>query len=389
MNHWDSQRYLKGGRAGNKSPALLQRANATALKTRAVNSRVPPILTLKHLALRTEVPYGFLRSVAARGGQTHQSFYRVFSLKKGGVGHAAGRTRTICAPHPLLMKAQRWIHENMLKFGPFHEASRAYQPGAKIIDAAALHCDALWMVKMDVTSFFESVLEPKVYAVFRSFGYQPLVAFELTRICTRTRNSSPVISRASIGKIQPYANTRIGHLPQGAPTSPLLANLVAYWLDVELAELAQLHGMVYTRYADDITFSTSTVPWSRMKAVQLLKAGHAKLEAHGFSPNHAKDQIISPGSRKVVLGLGVDGPEPRLTRDFKNKLRAHIHYLMNFHSSGTPPHEKLGFDSILGLQRHVYGLAYHAIGIDKIWGTARLAELNAIPWPTDHGIAFD
>lgn len=389
MNHWNSQRYFKAGAVAKKNSGLLARAVATAEATRAANAAVPPILTLNHLAHYTGVPYKFLREVVSRGAPTKLSFYRTFSLKKSGVGHAPGRTRTICAPHPLLMKVQRWIHENILKFGRFHEASGAYQPGAKIFDTASIHCEASWMVKMDVTNFFESVLETRVYGVFRSFGYQPLVAFELTRLCTRVRTISPSKTNVAKGPIWQYSHTHIGHLPQGAPTSPLLANLVVHDLDVDMVKLAQSHGMVYTRYADDITFSTPTTPWSRAKAVQLLQEGHDKLRAHGFSPNQSKAKIISPGTRKVVLGLGVDGPVPRLTRSFKNKLRAHIHYLKLFQSSSSPPHEMLGFDSILGFQRHVFGLAYYAMGIDKAWGSARLAELSAIPWPTEHGIAFD
>jgi hypothetical protein len=388
MNHWNSQRYHKEGRAANKNSGLLQRAVATADVIRAKNPHAPIILTLKHLAHETDVPYDFLRSVVERDDES-DGFYRVFTVKKNNVGHAVDRTRTICAPHPLLLRAQRWIHTNILRFGRFHEAACAYRPGAKILDAAALHCEARWMVKMDVSNFFESILENQVYKVFRSFGYQPLVAFELTRICTRVRKGSPARSPSTMPRILTYANRQVGHLPQGAPTSPLLANLVAFNLDVELAELAQSHDMVYTRYADDVTFSTSISTWSRAKAVQLLKDGHTKLKEHGFWPNHAKAHIVAPGARKIVLGLSVQGPLPGLTKDFKNKLRAHIHYLQRFQFTNCPPHLKLGFDSILGLQRHVFGLAYFAIGIDKTWGAARLAELKAIAWPTEHGISFD
>ncbi|KRB88444.1 hypothetical protein ASE07_17840 [Noviherbaspirillum sp. Root189] len=289
----------------------------------------------------------------------------------------------------MLIKAQRWIHENILQFGRFHEAACAYRPGSKIVDTASLHCEARWMVKMDVTNFFESILETKVYKVFRSFGYQPLVAFELTRICTRIRKESPRRIQPSKAGISSYANNYVGHLPQGAPTSPLLANLAVYDLDKELSLLARQNGMIYTRYADDITFSSVTSTWSRAKAVQLLCDGHAKLKSHGFWPNHAKAHIVSPGSRKIVLGLTVDGTAPRLTKQFKNTLRAHIHYLERFQLSNRPPHQVLGFDSILGLQRHVFGLAYYAMGIERGWGAARLAELKSISWPAEHGIAFD
>lgn len=389
MNHWNSQRYLKDGRAKSKSLDLLNSAIATAEITRAANPNVPPILTLNHLAYQVGVPYDLLRSVVARGGESGQTFYRVYKVKKNDAGHARGRTRTICVPSPLLLKTQRWIHENILIQGRFHEAACAYRPKAKIFDAASVHCEARWMVKMDVTNFFESILEPKVYRVFRAFGYQPLVALELTRLCTRLRNSSPIRSFAAPMRIDAYNSGRLGHLPQGAPTSPLLANLASYVLDLELTEIAVAHEMSYTRYADDITFSTSSLGWSRKKAVDLLEAGHIRLRAHGFSPNHAKAHIVAPGARKIVLGLAVDREVPRLTKQFKNKLRAHIYYLQRYQLSNSPPHQLLGFDSVLGFQRHVFGLAYYAMGIEREWGAARLAELKAVGWPTSDGIAFD
>lgn len=389
MNHWNSQRYLASGKSQKRNTSVLNNAVRTAALIRSAAPGAAILFTLNHLARETGVPYGYLRDVVARGGRNDVTFYRVFSLKKGNAGFKGKRMRTICAPDPLLMKAQRWIHEYILKKVCAHAASSAYQPGSRIRDAAAQHRNARWLVKMDVMNFFESVLEPKIYRVFRSFGYQPLMAFELTRLCTRIRKGGPKRHKVDLSaRICQYNSASLGHLPQGAPTSPLLANLAAFDLDCSLELLANSNGMVYTRYADDIVFSSSTEDWSKSKAVALLNQGHDILKQHGFQPNLAKATIAGPGGRKVVLGLSVSGAEPRLTRDFKNKLRAHIYYLKKHHSQGIPPHEKLSFDSSLGLQRHVFGLAYYAMGIERAWGAARVAELKALPWPVEHGISF-
>lgn len=389
MNHWNSQRYLASGRSQKRNINVLNRAVNTAGLILKSAPGAAILFTLNHLARETGVSYQYLRDVAARGGHSSDTYYRVFSLKKANVGFKTQRRRTICAPELLLMKAQRWIHEHILTKGSPHRASSAYQPGSRILDAAAQHRNARWLVKMDVTNFFESVLEPKVYGVFRSFGYQPLMAFELTRLCTRVRKGGPkrhkVISPRPIDR---YNSGTLGHLPQGAPTSPLLANLAAFNMDCELDFLAKRNAMVYTRYADDIVFSSSAEDWSKIKAIGLLKQGHEILRSHGFQPNLAKATIAGPGGRKVVLGLSVSNDEPRLTRDFKNKLRAHIYYLTKYQSQGIPPSDKLKFDSSLGLQRHVFGLAYYAMGIERVWGAARLAELKALPWSVEHGISF-
>jgi len=390
MNHWHSQRYLSEAKKTTAASGVATNAAATGKAILQVNDRTAVLFTLRHLAYEADVPYDLLRRVVARAEGDAETFYRVFTRKKKDVGHAPGRVRTICAPHPLLLKAQRWIHDNILRHGRFHEAACAYRPDSRITAAASIHCNAKWLVKLDITNFFESIYEPSVYKAYRSFGYQPLMAFELTRLSTRLRRGSPKVrTPLTEPRIHAYTSTAMGHLPQGAPTSPLLANLVAYSLDEDMAALAQLQGMNYTRYADDITLSTDSRPWNRAHAVALLNDAHAILERHGFWPNHAKAKIVPPGTRKVVLGLGVQDETPRLTRAFKNKLRAHIYYLSRFFHQGTAPHDKLHFDSMLGLQRHVFGLAYFAIGIEAEWGRARLAELQALPWPTAAGIVFE
>src|SRR5205823_5981263 len=90
-----------------------------------------------------------------------------------------------------LMQVQRWIAQRILALGRPHTASFAYAKGNSIKDAAALHCGCRWLIKLDVRRFFESISEIAVYHVFCRLGYQPLVAFELARICTRIGRRTP------------------------------------------------------------------------------------------------------------------------------------------------------------------------------------------------------
>lgn len=381
MNHWHSQRFLNEGRAAQISSEILARTDATALAIQHVNANVPPLFTLRHLAHEVDVPYVFLRDVVARKDEFEP--YAVFKLRKKSAGHRPDRFRFICAPHPLLLKTQRWIHEHILSNGQRHIASGAYHPDSKIKDTAQVHCGAKWMVKLDVTNFFESILEPKVYQVFRGFGYQPLVSFELARLCTRLRFSgNPMRSHKSHWSIQAYAKYAIGHLPQGAPTSPMLANLASFDLDEDISSMAKIFGVNYTRYADDITFSTADKSFSREHAVMLIHKTYGLLNTHGLWPNLSKTHIVTPSARKVVLGLIVDGKEPRLTREFKDMLRMHIHFLKISNIGPAGHAARRGFDTVLGLQHHVFGLAAFAIGIEYNWGCARMSELRSINWPT-------
>lgn len=107
------------------------------------------------------------------------------------------------------------------------------------------------MIGADLAQFFPSISGSRVHAVFAALGYPPAVAGIITGLCT-------VATPADTLRGLPYAQAsqlRTAHLPQGAPTSPALANLVARKLDIRLSGLAQANWLTYTRYADDLAFS--------------------------------------------------------------------------------------------------------------------------------------
>lgn len=279
----------------------------------------------------------------------------------------------------MLMRTQRWINSHILAGAPVHHSSVAYAKDCHIAKAAKQHCQASWLIKLDVSNFFESILEPKVYKVFAGFGYQPLLAFELARICTRLRPKGNVGRDTAGWSIDAYRTGRLGHLPQGAPTSPMLANLCCLEFDEQIAQIAQRHGMRYTRYADDLALSTTSHSFNRRKASQVVGECYEVMNSHSLWPNRTKTRVVPPGSRKVVLGLLVDSRSPALPKEFRNRLQVHLHYLRK---KGPELHARdWGFDSVYGLQNHLFGLAAFAIGIDPAWGRETMRELKALPWP--------
>jgi RNA-directed DNA polymerase len=374
MNRWSSQHFSRQGKEEGVSPDVLESAIASAKALLSKSPLLPPLFTLRHIAHETDVPYNFLRGIIERNEEMES--YRVFKLKKPDVGHAMDRFRFICVPHPLLLKTQRWINREILVKVPTHEASFAYTQGSGILPAAQMHVGCKWLIKLDVTNFFESILESDVYHVFNEIGYQPLVAFELARLCTRIRASrNPIRTKKRDPNLPgfPYHDVRIGHLPQGAATSPLLANLVARPLDDALLALAQKEGLVYTRYADDLTFS-SLSQFSRPKALEFVHQVYDIIRQYGLWPNKAKTKIVPPGARKIILGLLVDGATPRLTKEFKARVRTHTYFLLRKDVGPSRHAQNRGFDSVLGLQRHVYGLVAYAAGIEPDWARLVRAE---------------
>ncbi|CAI2796190.1 reverse transcriptase family protein [Pseudomonas fluorescens group sp.] len=382
MNRWSSQHYIRIGNDQGVAPAILKTAVETAKHLHKCSPNLPPIFTLRHLAHYTGVPYGFLRMVVARNKQVEP--YRVFKLKKQVRSFGRERFRFVCAPHPYLLKAQRWINREILAKIPGHEASYAYSPGSSVYDAASMHAGCRWLIKLDATNFFESILEPKIYEIFRTIGYQPLVAFELARVCTRTRPSgNPVyLNRADPNKKGlPYNSVQIGHLPQGAATSPHLSNLAARDLDESLKNFALLNQLIYTRYADDLTFS-SIEEFVREDVVKKIHKIYGFMRANGLWPNKSKTQIVPPGARKIVLGLLVDGAQPRLTKEFKQEIRTHLHFLQRS-DIGVRKHLKArGFDSFWGLRNFLIGKLSYAKSVEPEWESKMNRLFVKINWDT-------
>ena len=149
----------------------------------------------------------------------------------------------------------------------------------------------------------------------------------------------------------------------------MLSNLVMRDLDERLIALAAQHGMRYTRYADDLAFSC-TNRRDRANIERFKRLVLAELSREGFSYNHRKTVIRGPGSRRIVLGMLVDGPSPRLPREFKDMLRLHLYYLGSS-NHGPSKHALSRRTSVSSLYHHVRGLIGWAMSVEPDFG-ARL-----------------
>jgi RNA-directed DNA polymerase len=285
----------------------------------------------------------------------------------------------ITVPEAKLLRVQRWIHQQVLLPQQYNRVSTAFATGCDPISNAAIHCEARWLVKIDITNFFESISERQVYYAFCGLGYPRLLSFQLTRLCTRVAPGSKKYERARWQgptgyKIFPHRF--VGHLPQGAPTSPLLANLVCAGLDNSLAELAARYNCMVSRYADDVVFSGTDL--GREPAIKLIAEVSAAFGKLGFDRNRRKTHIVSPGARKIVTGLLVDSRRPRLTRAFRDRLRLHLYHAA---TKGIPEHcLRRKFRSIIGFREHLNGLITYAENVDVLFGARCREQFRRLNW---------
>ena len=375
---WSPQLYKQEGLKLGRPESLLDVSIAHSEEVINSQYNLPSILSLKHLSKRTGVNYRKLREYVACGDY---DAYKRFSIRK-----RSGGRRFIRVPAPPLMRTQKWINEFILKDIPVHPASHAFKMGSSIRDCAIKHCGAKWLIKVDVMDFFESVSEIQVFRIFKELEYQPLVAFELTRLCTIAtpwRSPRQHYENWRVRKynesIPEYNRDLLGYLPQGAPTSPLLSNLIMRNHDAELDEIAANYGLIYTRYSDDLIFSTRSKTLNRVIAKEVVHKVYGILSQAGFRPQYRKTKIIPPGSKKIVLGLNVDGTMPRLQKEFKDRLRQHLYYLEKL---GPVEHfNRRSFDSVWGMKCHVRGLIDYANMIEPEYSVLCLKKFEEIDWP--------
>lgn len=323
-------------------------------------NNLPTIFTLNHLANITGVTYHFLRSTVMRNRESPN--YKMYVIRK-----KSGGLRYIHAVNGKLLKVQTFINEEILQHTTVSRSSYAFSKNGGIKSCAQAHCGAKWIFKFDLENFFYSINEYKVYKVFKNLGYTSLLSFELARICTTTRlprNLYSLLKKPhTIVDYRFYnRNIYLGVLPQGSPTSPMLSNLVARDLDNSLKNLASIYGLTYTRYADDLTFSTPVNLPQNLSIGELQRKIVFEIRKQGFKENKKKTVVLGPGSRKIVLGLLVDTDEPRLSKAMLKRIDRLVYASSKFGIIETARHE--GFDSPIGFFNHVSGLIAFVKHID-------------------------
>jgi hypothetical protein len=250
------------------------------------------------------------------GEQFRHYHYRILAKRFGSL-------RLIEAPKPRLKELQRqvllWILE---KISP-HPAVHGFVKGRSIKTFVAPQVGQRVVLRMDLRDFFPTFGGVRIQNLYRTVGYPEAVADLLGGICT---NVTPRDVWNGIGA--DFGPAYVGearrlhvrpHLPQGAPTSPALANISCYRLDCRLSALAESASASYTRYADDLAFSGGEEFEKGVERFGLHVA--AVLLEEGFRVNHRKTRVMRQGVRQHLAGL-VTNQRPNIVRRDFDRLKA-------------------------------------------------------------------
>lgn len=246
----------------------------------------------------------------------------------------AGGKRLLEAPKSRLKDIQRQLLENILDEIPPHHAAHAYRRGRSLATYLAPHAGQGVVIHLDLCDFFTSVRWPTIHALFRTVGYPENVARLLTGLCLNVTPLS-IINASGLELDSCHSPQlmalRLAHLPQGAPSSPALANLAAYRLDCRLSGLARKMAremkLRYSRYADDLVFSgdqrlvRSLTPFLDLVRKILL--------AEGFSMRGHKTRVMVRATRQQVSGVTLN-EHPNLPRRDFDQVRAMLFNCIRF-----------------------------------------------------------
>ena len=233
------------------------------------------------------------------GEDARAQAYHQFDLPK-----RRGGIRTITVPDRRLKWLQRSLLQVLTHLFPRHKCAVGFERGASVVSHARAHSGKRWVYVVDIRDFFPSITRSRVYGMLRAkpFGASEPVARYLANLATHG-----------------------GALPQGAPTSPVLANLLCRRMDARLFKWARERGYQYTRYADDLAFSTNRAefPEADREAIGRM------IEGEGFTVHPEKRKLMPWYGRQLVTGLVVN-EKPNLPREYVRGLRALLFNVKTF-----------------------------------------------------------
>ncbi len=341
-------------------------ADIEAYSVKLTNKHLPVIFSLPHLCMLAGVNITNVVSYCA--GKPNLAYKR-FKLRK-----RRGGFRIIQTPNEELKYLQRWILHNILEKIPSHTSCKGFDKATSIKQNAEIHLDKQAILKIDLLRFYDSINERRIYGVFKSIGFHPNLSVSLAKICTIMPDTTFLKSfkSAEIELKNRLLKMRQGILPQGAPTSPKLSNLISFRLDYRLNGLAVKNNVSYSRYADDITFSGSTEVLKQIK-----KSVCRIIKEENLFVNHSKTKILIRGNPFFVTGLCVNNSLVTIPKKRKIDIEHHLFHCIK---NGVKMHLEISKIKNRNFKDWLLGNIAFVYSVEKELGEFYFKKFNEIQW---------
>ncbi|WP_055151608.1 retron St85 family RNA-directed DNA polymerase [Jiulongibacter sediminis] len=214
-----------------------------------------------------------------------------------------GEKRVIDCPNANLKAIQRFFLKKYLNKVEVNKRVNGFVPKRGIKRNALFHMKNKYLLTIDIKDFFPSISQKKVFEVLYEIYYDKDFALKMAKLCTYKRS-----------------------LPQGAPTSPALSNLVFKGIDDEIMKYCNSEMVNYSRYADDLTFSSD----NKNSLQYVYKFVSHLLYTNGFNINKKKTRYLSGKGKMSITGVYINSGKPKVSSELKKQLRAELHqYIIN------------------------------------------------------------
>lgn len=257
-----------------------------------IKQNLPIIYDANHLSVLVGVKLEYLYGVS----NSPKDYYRYLTKRKKRCG-----VRVLNAPLPLLKEVQVWIANSILSKLDSSVYAKAYKKNNSIKSNAKFHRKQKIVITMDISDYFGNTTVESVIKLFLDLGYYKSIAILLAKLCCLD-----------------------DRLPQGAPTSPVLSNLVNRRLDKRLAALSSKYNARYTRYSDDIIFSGNDI-----KPEIIIPVTGKILESEGYSLNPRKVKVRRDYQKQIVTGIVVNN-KMRIDKKELQSIRQEVYYIEKF-----------------------------------------------------------
>ena len=362
---WDETGWLAGLRATKRASTPRRKVHflppAFDLRT---NYNLPRLETVGELrealgiVSSRQLGWFLLATASDPDADASRPYHRFFIPKHD------GSPREICAPCPQLRRVQRNILDFILHQVPVHDAAHGFVRGRSTVTNAGPHVGKELVLKFDLVDFFPTVHFARVAGLFTGLGYPGNGCLWSTD--DSSRRVAGTLARLCVYVPDP-ARSFLARCPQGAPTSPGIANQVCRRLDARCAGLAVQFGGDYTRYADDLTFSFARgeVPVGRFRwwVDQIC-------QQEGFAVHPGKFRVVRRSRRQAVTGLVVND-KLRIPREMRRRFRARLH---DAQRNGVKAAAR-GWPGFLGW---MHGFAAYLHMVDPVAGRKALAAVQAL-----------
>lgn len=252
---------------------------------------LPVVYNIAHLSGLV----GYNVSYLKRSIKFQKYFYREFEILKHN-----GKKRKLYEPLPSLKEIQLWILNEILYKCKISRYAKAYVPKRSLKEHTIYHTNESMVLTLDIKEFFKSIKFELVESFFYDLGYSLKMSNLLTKLCFLNRE-----------------------LPQGAPTSPYISNLILKDFDTAVSDYCMKSKIKYTRYADDLAFSGEINP---IEIESLVKKELLKI---GLELNDDKRKLMRPHQRQIISGIIVN-KKPQVPKESRNTLRNEMYYIKKF-----------------------------------------------------------